>query len=77
MVHEDNPDIIWSHSVKSTISKVRSMANAIANVRDGASSISDLSRIENRLWEIAKELDNHSNELFVEIKRLRQQAGES
>ena len=70
-MHEDNSNIIWSHSVKSTISKVRSMANAIANVRHGPSVISDLDRIEKRLWEIAKELDNHCDELFIEINRLK------
>ncbi len=76
MVHEDNPDIIWSHSVKSTISKVRTMANAIANVHSGVHGINDLPRIEKRLWEIAHDLDVHSDALFLEIARLKKKCGE-
>ena len=71
MVHEDNPDIIWSHNVRSTISRVRSMANAIGNIRSGYKTTRDLERIEKKLWEIAGDLDNHTTELFIEIERLR------
>lgn len=74
MVHEDNPDIIWSHSVKATISKIRSLANAVANIQDGHGTTT-LPQIEKRLWDVAHELDNHCDELFIEIKRLH--AGES
>jgi len=71
MVHEDNPEVMWSHSVRGTISKIRTKANHVGLIRDGARSVTELNKVEDDLWLIAKELDEHVRELFIEIGRLR------
>lgn len=75
MERKKTPDNEWSHAVKSTISKVRSMANAVSNVQNGCGTTT-LPQIEKRLWDIAQELDTHCDALFIEIKRLKNKCGE-
>ena len=71
MVHEDNPEMIWSHTVKGTISKIRTKANTINLIKYGARPYSELNKVETDLWKIAEEIDAHVNELFIELERLR------
>jgi len=71
MVHEDNPEMIWGHTVKGTISKIRTKANTINLIKYGARPYSELNKVETDLWKIAEEIDAHVNELFIELERLR------
>ena len=77
MVHEDNPEEMWSHSVKGTISKIRTKANTISLIKDGVRPYSELNKVENDMWIIAKEIDAHVNELFIEIERLRKKCNDN
>ena len=77
MVHEDNPEIMWGHTVRGSISKIRTKANTISLIKDGARPYSELSKVEDDMWIIAKELDNHIGELFIEIERLRKKCNDN
>jgi hypothetical protein len=71
MVHENNPEEIWQHDVRHTISRIRTKANTISLIKDGHYPYSKLTNVEKDLWIIAERLDSHVAELFIEIERLR------